>query len=287
MQTPVVICVAPNGARRTRTDHPAIPMTAEELGREAAACVDAGASVIHLHVRTDDGSHSLDIGRYRSAIRRIEESTQGKMLVQITTESVGIYKPEEQMAVVQALRPHAASVAIRELAPEPKHLPDALRFFSWSAAHGVALQFIVYTPEEAGLLAEMARRGELGCDFPNALFVLGRYTVGQQSSPIDLVPFLNAWGTKNPWSVCAFGPAEAQCMAAAIGLGGHVRVGFENNVLRFDGTTADNNSDLVSNVAQMAQRSGRGIGSVEDALRVYNAHFNRLPKQVSHPKLNT
>lgn len=58
-QSPVVLCVAPNGARRTKKDHTGLPMTADELGRAAAACADAGASVIHLHVRNEQGVQPL------------------------------------------------------------------------------------------------------------------------------------------------------------------------------------------------------------------------------------
>jgi 3-keto-5-aminohexanoate cleavage enzyme len=271
---PVVICVAPNGARRTKRDHPALPMTPEELGREAAACADAGASVIHLHVRNDEGSHSLDVERYRAAMSCVQATTKERMLIQVTTEAVGIYTPAEQISVVKALRPHAASVAIRELIPESSHHAEAVRFFDWCATHQVALQFIVYTPEEAEAIHEMALRGELGSDSPNTLVVLGRYTAGQRSSPTDALPFLEVWNSANPWSVCAFGPTEAQCMTAAIGLGGHVRVGFENNVQRADGTTAVNNSDLVANVADIARRSGRGIGGIQDALRIYGANVS-------------
>lgn len=268
---PVVICVAPNGARRTQKDHPALPMTAAELGREAAACANAGASVIHLHVRNEAGSHSLDVDRYRAAIDSVRASTQDRMLVQITTEAVGVYPPAEQIAVVQALRPHAASVAIRELIPDAAHRAQAVDFFGWCAGNAVALQFIVYTPVEAATLQDMARCGDLGCEAPNTLYVLGRYTEGQRSSPRDLLPFLDGWTLAHPWSVCAFGPAEALCMTAAMGLGGHVRVGFENNLFRADGSPALCNADLVENVAEIARRSGRGVGDLHDALRVYGA----------------
>lgn len=268
---PVVICVAPNGARRTKSDHPALPMTASELGREAATCADAGATAIHLHVRDDEGAHSLDVERYRAAIHSVRALTKDRMLIQITTEAVGIYQPHEQIRVVKELRPHAASVALKELIPDDTHRAESVEFFGWCAKNGVALQFIVYTPEEASKLKDMAKRGELGCESPNALFVLGRYTEGQRSSAADLLPYLNAWDHNHSWSVCAFGPTEALCLTAAMGLGGHVRVGFENNLSRANGTIALSNADLVANIADIARRSGRGLGSLQDALQVYSA----------------
>lgn len=268
---PVVICIAPNGARRTHADHPALPITPAEIAREAAACADAGATVIHLHVRDEAGGHSLDANRYSAAIAAIESEVGEKMLVQVTTEAVGIYRPEQQIDLVRELRPQAASVALRELVPDDAALAGAAHFFEWASREGVALQFIVYSAEEASRLAELVRRGVVAQAAPNTLFVLGRYTAGQQSSPMALLPFLHHWPAHWPWSVCAFGAAEAQCMTAAIGLGGHARVGFENNLLRADGTTALRNADLVDNLRTLVSCTGRRVATVDEARSVYGA----------------
>ncbi|NBB83711.1 MAG: hypothetical protein GVY28_09935, partial [Alphaproteobacteria bacterium] len=66
--TPCLLMVAPNGARKTKADHPALPIGPAELAATAVACRDAGAAAIHLHVRDEAGGHSLDAGRYREAI---------------------------------------------------------------------------------------------------------------------------------------------------------------------------------------------------------------------------
>lgn len=270
-QTPVVLCVAPNGARRTKNDHAGLPMTAAEIGREASRCMEAGATVIHLHVRDRDGAHTLDVERYKDAMARVKAAVRDRMLIQVTTEAVGRYQPEEQMAVVRTLRPPAASVALRELVPDEAHLPRASEFFLWAVSHGVALQFIVYSPEEATALQALARRGALGCESPNTLFVLGRYTAGQRSNAADLLPFLRSWPQADPWSVCAFGPTEALCATAAIGLGGHARVGFENNLVDVSGAIADHNAQLVANVADIARRSGRGVATPDQSRLIYGA----------------
>jgi len=268
---PVVICVAPNGARRTHADHPALPITPAEIAREALACADAGASVIHLHVRDDASRHSLDAQRYRAAMAAIHDQVGDRMLVQVTTEAVGIYQPQQQMALVRELRPQAASVALRELVPDEAAVSAAAEFFDWAQRGGVALQFIVYTPQEAVRLAELVARGVVAQSAPNTLFVLGRYTAGQQSDARDLLPFLRDWPSHWPWSVCAFGNTEAQCMSTAIGLGGHARVGFENNLLRSDGTVALRNADLVDNLRVLAGCAGRRVATVREARAVYGA----------------
>ena len=120
-RSPLIIAVAPNGARKTKADHPALPITPEELAETAARCLDAGASMIHLHVRDDDQKHSLDVSAYRAAIAAIRARVGGELIIQVTTEAVGIYTPAQQMAMVQELEPEAVSLAVRELCPDDAH----------------------------------------------------------------------------------------------------------------------------------------------------------------------
>ena len=115
---PLIITVAPNGARRGKADHPAIPLTPTEIGIEAARCKEAGAAMIHLHVRNADGRHSLDPVLYRAAIAAVRTEAGSDLIVQVTTEAVGLYTPDQQIAAMQALQPEAFSVAVRELIPD-------------------------------------------------------------------------------------------------------------------------------------------------------------------------
>lgn len=253
------IAVAPNGGRRTKADHPAIPLTPAELARTAAECRAAGASMIHVHVRKPDGTHLLDADAYRAAISAIRAEVGEAMVVQITSEALGIYTPAEQIAVVRAVRPEAASLALRELAPNEAAEVDFCALLSWMKAENVAPQIILYEPAEAERLAAMMARGAIPlADIP-VLYVLGRYTKDQTSTPADLLPFLAPGQPRfRHWSVCAFGRHEAACVTAACLLGGHARVGFENNLLMPDGTVASSNADLVRVVAEGLRGLGWG-----------------------------
>jgi 3-keto-5-aminohexanoate cleavage enzyme len=102
------------------------------------------------------------------------------------------------------------------------------------------------------------------------LFVLGRYTQGQQSSPNDLLPFLNAWALDLPWALCAFGRREAACAITAACLGGHVRVGFENNLYLSDGTLAPDNAALVRGVADVARSLGLVVATPDEATHLFS-----------------
>ena len=114
---PTAIAVAPNGGRKVKADHPAVPLTPAELAVTAAQCLEAGAAMIHAHVRNADGSHLLDADAYRDAIAAIRSTVGDKLVMQITSEALGKYTPAEQRAVVQAVKPEAASLALRELVP--------------------------------------------------------------------------------------------------------------------------------------------------------------------------
>ncbi|MDJ0686664.1 MAG: 3-keto-5-aminohexanoate cleavage protein [Alphaproteobacteria bacterium] len=270
-ETPLVIAVAPNGARKTKADHPALPITPDELARTAAACAEAGAAMIHLHVRDEKDGHSLDVARYRAAIAAIEAAVGDRIVIQITTEAVGIYTPEQQRAVVRAVRPPAASLAVRELCPDEESVAEAADFFAWMAQERVHPQFILYAPEDAVWFNQLRKRGVIPWETPTLLYVLGRYTKGQVSQPTDLLPFLAEEESSRPedaapphWAICAFGPLEGACALAAAALNGHARVGFENNTLLSDGSTAPDNAALVAQVVAGAALIGRPIATAAE-----------------------
>ena len=274
-RTPLVLMVAPNGARRTKADHPALPMTAAELARTAAECRDAGAALLHLHVRDADGRHILDADAYRDAVAAVRGAVGDGMIVQITTEAVGLYDRHAQMAVTRAVRPEAVSLAVRELIPDAAAEADAAAFLAELYAAGTLVQYIVYSAEETARLADLSRRGVIPDAAPPVLFVLGRYGDATEGRPSDLCPFLTAWTEGGgAWAVCAFGPQEAACAGAAIAMGGHARVGFENNLRLPDGTPAAGNADLVTVVAGAAKAMGRPLADADTARRIL-AHHSR------------
>lgn len=259
--SPVTVAVAPNGARRTTQDHPGIPVTPEALADCAVTCRAAGASMLHLHVRDEIQAHVLDAGRYREALAAIREVAGDDLLVQATTEAVGRYSPDEQMALVRDLRPEAISLALRELLPEGAETTAAADFLTWAGESGIAVQYILYTPEEAARLCRLKDTGTVpeGAG-DSVLFVLGRYGQTEASSPAVLLPFLNAYDQSfGAWMVCAFGVRESECAMAAAVLGGHARIGFENNLLRADGTTAADNAAQVARFRDALNRVGRPL----------------------------
>ncbi|WP_085028661.1 3-keto-5-aminohexanoate cleavage protein [Ensifer aridi] len=257
VEGPTAICVAPNGGRLMKADHSNLPLEPADLARTARECVDAGACLIHVHVRDRDGRHLLDSSGYREAIDAIGREVGDDMIVQITSESLGIYEPQEQIAVVKETRPEAVSLALRELVPTEAHETAFASFLSWLRAEAIMPQIILYNADEALRLDEYCRRGLVPWDNIPVLYVLGRYTEGQKSKPVDLLTFLDRSKPHfSHWSVCAFGPREAACVTAAALLGGHVRVGFENNRWLPSGEQANSNADLVAAVSTSLSELG-------------------------------
>src|SRR5689334_10973537 len=156
-------------------------MTMEELAREAAACRDAGAALMHLHIRDKAGKHLLDAEAYRATTAAIRREAGDGIVVQITTESVGIYLPGYQMAMVRDAKPEACSVAIRELIPNAAAEREAAAFFAWMAVEKVTPQYILYTVDDVRRLAELRARGVIPATAPFVLYVLGRYSANQTS----------------------------------------------------------------------------------------------------------
>jgi uncharacterized protein (DUF849 family) len=262
---PLILAVAPNGARKTKADHAALPIEPGEIARAAARCREAGASMIHLHVRDRDGRHTLDADAYRAATAAVRDAVGRDMIIQVTSESVGLYGPEQQMAMVREVRPEAVSLAVREIVPDAAHEAPAAVFLAWLAAERILPQFILYAPEDVGRFDELVRRGVIPGGPHFVLYVLGRYAKGQRSDPSDLLPFLAAGGAGGAWAVCAFGPRETACAVTAAALGGHARVGFENNLYLPDGRLAPDNAALVAAAAAGAHAIGRPPATAADA----------------------
>ena len=236
------LTVAPNGARRQRVDHPALPLTTADIEQTALACYQAGADEIHLHVREDCGGHSLDVARYHEAIRVITDVAPS-MTIQITTESAGKFSVADQYQCLAALRPAVASISVREMARDAKM---AARAYALSADAGTLVQHILYTPECIKQLLAWHDTGIVPMHMSNVIFVLGQYSSKVLAQPSDLAPFLNATaGHGLSCTVCAFGKHEHACLSEAVAQGANVRIGFENNTQKPDGTQFESNAASI------------------------------------------
>ena len=263
--SPCLLMVAPNGARRTKADHPAIPRTPEALAREASACLAAGAASMHLHVRDPDGRHLLDVGAYHEALAAIREAVGSDMVLQVTSEAGGRYGPATQRQVLDELRPEAVSIAVRELFGEPAEIQPSGELCQSLTVAGTAIQYILYSPDDLRTFQSLRERGVLSAGPAFLLFVLGRYENPPIADPNRLPSFLALVDGQDHWAVCAFGSTESDCMELAARYGGHARVGFENNLWRPDGEMARDNADLIRLARERIENTGRSLMTPREA----------------------
>lgn len=181
--SPLLITSAPNGAYKQRLHHHALPLTPSELASTAKECLDAGAAMVHLHIRTADGRHSLDPAVYLDATAQVRQAVGTAMVIQITSEAAQVYQPAEQIAAVQAVKPEAVSIGLREIDTPSTGEHGLAAFFGWLARERVMTQVILYDTADLRRWQELRIRGVVP-DAPwSLLFVLGRYSAGQTSSP--------------------------------------------------------------------------------------------------------
>ena len=243
------VMVAPNGARRTKADHPMLPITISETVEAAKACFAAGAEGLHAHVRDKDGAHSLDIGRYRELLRRMQLEVPD-MLAQVTTESVGVYSPSVQRDLLKRLRPAAASVAIREMLSDGDRKAAREAYCSALEA-GTSIQHILYDERDIRSLKLATEDGTVPSDQMQALLVLGAYADNRPARIEELEPMLDLVKASLPeadLAVCAFGVKETAILREVLQRGGKIRVGFENNLHSENGSPATDNAARVIDV---------------------------------------
>ena len=246
------VMVAPNGARRTKSDHPALPIGLQELVDTAIACRKVGAGGIHLHVRDGDGLHSLDVGLYRELLAEVKQAIPGFFL-QVTSEAAGRFGPEEQMQMIRRLRPASVSLALSELMRAPTTDATARAFYSWAVDEGVCIHHIAYTPDELGRFLGCVDSGIIPGDSHQLQLVLGSYAATETSTPSQLDAYQVHLDARRhdlalDWMVCAFGSGETACLVETARRGGKMRVGFENSLWNADGSVAEDNAARVTDL---------------------------------------
>ena len=259
MRRPTIIMAAPNGARKVKTDHAQLPVSIEETITVAKSCHEAGASILHAHVRGDQDEHVLDVSRYRALLAGLRREVP-ELLVQITTEAVGVYTPQQQYDVVFEVSPDFVSVGLREMLGDGSDIAYRLAkdFYYRAAAEKINVQHILYDADDIARMRAAMRLGIVPPAAPHVLLVLGRYAADHQSDPLELAPLLgDGLPDMASWSVCAFGYKEYDVMMKAIAFGGHCRVGFENNFYLRNGSLAPDNAALIRQLAASVRPATR------------------------------
>ncbi|MFO1197948.1 MAG: 3-keto-5-aminohexanoate cleavage protein [Burkholderiaceae bacterium] len=260
----LVVTAALTGAEVTRAQQPALPVTPEEIGVAAAECAAAGASIVHVHGRRPDGTPTQD----REVYRRIIDEVRARcdVIVQVSTGGAVGMTPGERLAPV-TLKPEMATLTMGSVNFGDDvflNTPADIEMFARAIRdHGVKAELEIF---DTGMLATARRwlaRGLLEGP-PHVDFVLG-VPGGMAGTPRSLMHLVAELPEGATWSVAGIGAAQLPLSTLAIVLGGHVRVGFEDNVYYRRGELARSNAQFVERVVRIAAELGRPVATPGEA----------------------
>jgi 3-keto-5-aminohexanoate cleavage enzyme len=260
----LMITAALVGAEVTRAEQPNLPITPAEIADAAYACWQAGASVCHLHVRDDQGRPTQDRERFRETIDSIRARCD--IIIQVSTGGAVGMTTEERLQPV-SLRPEMATLTCGTVNFGDSVFyngPDLLRrFASELKRYGVRPEFEIF---EAGMIENALRLAREGLVEPpfHFDFVLG-VPGGLPATAKHLLFLTELVPSGATWSVAGIGRHQLPMAALAVTLGGHVRVGFEDNIYYRRGQLATSNAQLVERVVRIARELEREIATPAEA----------------------
>lgn len=263
---PLIITVAPVGAELTPDQTPHLAVTPKQLGEVARKIADAGASIMHVHCRNDDGTNTHDVARFRAAYENIRANSD--LIVQFSTGGAIGMTPEERASVLQ-LRPEMATLTCGTV-----NFGDEVFENSFPIMRGILrkMQEFGVRPEleifDKGHLTNARRLEKEGLlTFPQHVdFVLG-VPGGLDATVANLCDLVDALPPGCTWSVAGIGRMQLPMAMAALAMGGHVRVGLEDNIYYSKGRLATN-EELVARVVRLAGELGRPVATPEQARQI-------------------
>ncbi len=283
LDAPAVITCAISGAIANRDQCPAIPYTPEEYAAEARRIVEEGGVHIHIHARTPDGTPSYEVEDFVAIRDAIVAEVGDAVIINFSTGTIGV-PVEKRIAYLEAGRPEVAALNM-----------GSMNYAKYSRKRkDFVFKFVFANPfEEIIELLEAMRRlgikpehecfdlGHVGSLEPlvdmglleaplHADFVMG-VVGGVPANALNLaamarnMPAAPPAGPSHHWGVIGIGREQWMLVAAALTLGGSIRVGLEDNFYLPDGTMARSNGDLIAKARQMCEDAGRRPASVSEA----------------------
>ncbi len=265
----LIITTAICGAEVTKENNPAVPYTVKEIGDEAQKAYEAGSSIIHLHVRDDKGQPTQDIERFRACIDEIKSRCPDVIIQPSTGGAVGMSNEERLQPIY--LNPEMATLdcgtcnfggddifvnsenTIKEFAIKMKDMnikPEIEVFDKGMIDSAIRLFKKGYIKDNMHFNFVMGINGGISASYRDLLFL-------KESIPENAT-----------FTVAGIGKYEFEMAALSILIGGHVRVGFEDNVYISKGVLAKSNAELVKKAVEISRVLGRDIASCEDARRI-------------------
>jgi uncharacterized protein (DUF849 family) len=273
--TSTIITAALTGVLATRDHCPAIPYTPREIGEEAKRAADAGAAIVHIHARTPQGGADWRVETFAEIFSEVRARTD--VIVNFSTGAVGVPR-EERIEHISELRPEMAALNMGSM----NYAIYSAKRKTFVHDHVFAnpfkdIQFFLEAMNAAGVRPEMEcfDAGHIGntrpfidmdvlgppYQFSLIMGVLG----GIPGTTRHLVDQVDSLPAGSHWQVIGIGLEQWALVAAAIAMGGNVRVGLEDNFYLEEGRMAKSNGDLVEKAAMLCRDLGQEVASVAQA----------------------
>lgn len=265
----LIITAAISGAEVTKEMNPGVPYTKEEFVREAKSAYDAGASIIHLHVRYDDGTPTQDKERFREIIDAIKEVCPDVIIQPSTGGAVGMTNDERLQPT--ELSPEMATLDCGTLNFGGDEIfentENTIKYFGQRMIErDIKPELEVFDKSMIDMALRLQKKGFIQKPM-HFDFVMG-VNGGITGELRDFVFLRGSIPSDSTYTVAGIGRFEFPLAMAAIIDGGHVRVGFEDNVYLSKGVLAKSNGELVEKVVRMAKEMGREIATPNEAREI-------------------
>ena len=263
-QQPCIICVAITGSLPTKADNPAVPITIAEQVESTHAAFEAGASIVHAHVRDDEGRPTSDPDRFARLKEGVERHCPG-MIVQLSTG--GRSGTGQVRGGMLPLRPDMASLSVGSNNFPTRVYENPPDLVDWLAAemraHGVKPEVEAFDLSHIFKARDMWDRGQIS-DLPYVQFVMGV----RNAMPADRDVFdyyirtvHRLFGPDAPWCAAGIGPAQIVLNDWAVSSGGHARTGLEDNARLDRDRLAPSNAALGQRVVGLCDRYARPVAT--------------------------
>jgi len=264
-----IITVAPTGAWPTKENNPNIPLSPKEIAEDVFECYKAGASIAHLHMRNDEDKGTMCKEKFEETVSLIKEKCD--IVLNLTTSGDLNATDETRQAHLKSIRPEMASYDCGSMnwmynslfINHPKFLEEL----------GLTMQEYGVKPEieifDAGMVYNSLyylKKGILRSPL-HYQFVLG--AAGGTAATVENLVYLKSLIPEgSTWSALGIGRGHVPIMLATIALGGHVRVGMEDNVLFAPKMLAESNAQFVTRAANIIKEAGNEVATPEDAREI-------------------
>jgi uncharacterized protein (DUF849 family) len=264
-----IITVATTGAWPTKKENPNIPLTPEEIANDVYECYKAGAAVAHLHMRDDEGKGTMSKEKFEETVALIREKCD--IVINLTTSGDLNATDETRQAHLKSIKPEMASYDCGSMnwmhnslfINHPKFLEELGHTMQ---ENGVKPEIEIF---DAGMIYNSLyylKKGVLKAPV-HYQFVLG--AAGGTAATVENLVYLKSLIPEgSTWSALGIGSGHVPIMLAALALGGHVRVGMEDNVFIGHKVLAESNAQFVTRAANIIKEMGNEVATPADAREI-------------------